>query len=102
MPGQIEDDSHGAGGRQLGQRLDICELAERCELKALADRIFADHDTALETLTREDFAVLLRGEKLPPRPPAPPVMAPASVAPIPVAEPRRTPPLLGGPEVAPA
>ena len=55
-----------------------------------------------ETLTREDFAVLLRGEKLPPRPPAPPVMAPAAVAPIPVAEPRRTPPLLGGPEVAPA
>jgi cell division protease FtsH len=56
-----------------------------------------------ETLTREDFAVLLRGEKLPPRPPAPPVMAaPAAVTPIPVAEPRRSPPILGGPEVAPA
>ncbi len=57
-----------------------------------------------ETLTREDIAVLMRGEKLPPRPPAPPVTnaALAPSAPIPVAEPRRSPPILGGPEVAPA
>jgi cell division protease FtsH len=56
-----------------------------------------------ETLTREDIAVLMRGEKLPPRPPAPPVIAAvAPTQPIPVAEPRRSPPLLGGPEVAPA
>ncbi len=57
-----------------------------------------------ETLTREDIAVLMRGEKLPPRPPASPVnnAAPAPSTPIPVAEPRRSPPILGGPEVAPA
>ena len=57
-----------------------------------------------ETLTREDFVVLMRGEKLPPRPPASPATnaAPAPSAPIPVAEPRRSPPILGGPEVAPA
>jgi cell division protease FtsH len=56
-----------------------------------------------ETLTREDIAVLIRGEKLPPRPAIPPAVAPAPlVTPVPVAEPRRSPPLLGGPEVAPA
>ena len=56
-----------------------------------------------ETLTRDDIAVLVRGEKLPPRSPVPPVVpAPPLVTPLPVAEPRRAPPLLGGPEVAPA
>jgi cell division protease FtsH len=57
-----------------------------------------------ETLTREDIAVLMRGEKLPPRPPATPVANPAltPASPIPVAEPRRSPPILGGPEIAPA
>jgi cell division protease FtsH len=53
-----------------------------------------------ETLTREDFAVLLRGEKLPPRAP---VKATPSAPATPVLEPRRSnPPLLGGPEPAPA
>jgi cell division protease FtsH len=56
-----------------------------------------------ETLTREDIAVLMRGEKLPPRSAVPPVSPnPPLVTPVPVAEPRRAPPLLGGPEVAPA
>ncbi|HZS59582.1 MAG TPA: ATP-dependent zinc metalloprotease FtsH [Gemmatimonadaceae bacterium] len=56
-----------------------------------------------ETLTREDIAILMRGEELPPRPPAVPPAPPAPVTPIPVGEPRRSaPPLLGGPEVAPA
>jgi len=57
-----------------------------------------------ETLTREDIAVLIRGEKLPPRTALPPAVAPSPplVTPVPVAEPRRSPPLLGGPEVAPA
>ena len=56
-----------------------------------------------ETLTREDFAVLLRGEKLLPRPPIAGLPAAATPAtPTPVVEPRRNPPLLGGPEVAPA
>jgi len=54
-----------------------------------------------ETLTREDIAVLLRGEKLPPR--APTKMTPPTPTPTQVLEPRRSnPPLLGGPEPAPA
>ncbi len=42
-----------------------------------------------ETLTREDIAVLVRGDKLPPRPAgaARATAAPAPPAPIPVAEP---------------
>jgi len=56
-----------------------------------------------ETLTREDIGYLMRGEELPPRPPAVPPVPPTPVTPIPVGEPRRSaPPLLGGPEVAPA
>jgi cell division protease FtsH len=54
-----------------------------------------------ETLTREDIAVLLRGEKLPPRTPIKPT--PSTPTPTQVLEPRRSnPPLLGGPEPAPA
>ena len=57
-----------------------------------------------ETLTAEDIRIMSRGEKLPPlsrggstmTPPAPPVI------PNPVHEPRRNPPLLGGPEPSPA
>ena len=54
-----------------------------------------------ETLTREDFVVLMKGDKLPPRPPsAIPEVAPAVP---PLAEPKRvSPPLLGGPEPSPA
>jgi cell division protease FtsH len=55
-----------------------------------------------ETLTREDIGYLIRGENLPPRPPAVPTVPPTPVSPIPVGEPRRVPPILGGPEVAPA
>ena len=55
-----------------------------------------------ETLTAEDLDLLVRGEKLPPRktpaPPAVPVPTPT-----PAAQPKPAkPPLLGGPEVAPA
>jgi cell division protease FtsH len=56
-----------------------------------------------ETLTREDVEVLSRGEQLPPRnsgaPPTPPA---ATVLPPLVVEPKRVPPLLGGPEPSPA
>jgi cell division protease FtsH len=55
-----------------------------------------------ETLTREDVNMLSRGEKLPPRMPTTPPKAPMSPAPTPVAEPKRNPPLLGGPEPSPA
>ncbi|MEK0430586.1 MAG: hypothetical protein RL139_390 [Gemmatimonadota bacterium] len=56
-----------------------------------------------ETLSREDIALLEKGEPLPPRqePPMPP--APAPVAPVLApTEARRIPPLLGGPEPHPA
>jgi cell division protease FtsH len=54
-----------------------------------------------ETLTGDDVAILSRGEKLPPRPIAPPPTAPA--LPAPVMHPKASkPPLFGGPEVAPA
>jgi len=54
-----------------------------------------------ETLTREDIAILVRGEQLPPRTPG------GAPSPLPernpVLEPKRTPPpLLGGPEPSPA
>jgi cell division protease FtsH len=57
-----------------------------------------------ETLSAEDIRIMARGEKLPPlsrggsslTPPAPPAI------PAPVHEPRRNPPLLGGPEPSPA
>jgi cell division protease FtsH len=55
-----------------------------------------------ETLTAEDIEILVRGEKLPPRKSAAPP-APAPVTPTPVPQPKPAkPPLLGGPEVAPA
>ncbi|HEU4988221.1 MAG TPA: ATP-dependent zinc metalloprotease FtsH, partial [Gemmatimonadaceae bacterium] len=55
-----------------------------------------------ETLTREDIAVLMRGEKLPPMSP-PPAVVSAPTPPPAVAEARpKNPPLLGGPEPSPA
>jgi cell division protease FtsH len=54
-----------------------------------------------ETLTREDFAILIKGDKLPPRPPS--AIAPVTPAAPAVVEPKRVnPPLLGGPEPSPA
>jgi cell division protease FtsH len=57
-----------------------------------------------ETLSAEDIKMIARGEKLPPRTSGlPPVPAPTTPAiPTPVHEPRRNPPLLGGPEPSPA
>jgi cell division protease FtsH len=55
-----------------------------------------------ETLTREDIAILEKGEQLPPRQ-DPPSAAPAADRPATKeVEPRRAPPLLGGPEPSPA
>ena len=55
-----------------------------------------------ETLTREDFAILTKGGKLPARVSgAAPGGTPQST-PTPALEPRRTPPFLGGPEPSPA
>jgi cell division protease FtsH len=55
-----------------------------------------------ETLTRDDIILLKDGKPLPPRTGPDVPSAPAPIA-APVAAPRPvTPPLLGGPEVAPA
>ncbi|HET8770196.1 MAG TPA: ATP-dependent zinc metalloprotease FtsH [Gemmatimonadaceae bacterium] len=54
-----------------------------------------------ETLTREDIGLLEKGEALPPRK-DPPSMLPAPEKPAAATEPRRVPPLLGGPEPSPA
>jgi cell division protease FtsH len=71
------------------------------EHRALLDAVAAsllEH----ETLTREDFVLLMRGESLPPRT-IPPTAAPGLVTPAAApAEPKRAPPLLGGPEPSPA
>ncbi|MEO8562146.1 MAG: ATP-dependent zinc metalloprotease FtsH, partial [bacterium] len=57
-----------------------------------------------ETLTAEDIKMIARGESLPPRASGLPPVQPAapSAVPTPVLEPRRNPPLLGGPEPSPA
>jgi cell division protease FtsH len=56
-----------------------------------------------ETLSREDILVLERGEILPPRVDPPTTMPSAPSKPTAVEpEPRRVPPMLGGPEPTPA
>ena len=57
-----------------------------------------------ETLTAEDIRIIARGENLPPRTSGLPLVPPPTAAPLPnpVHEPRRNPPLLGGPEPSPA
>src|SRR5262245_46258719 len=54
-----------------------------------------------ETLTREDVEILSRGEKLPNRPSGVPPKS-LGATPQPASEPKRNPPLLGGPEPSPA
>jgi len=55
-----------------------------------------------ETLTADDIEILVRGDRLPPRAtPAPPAPPPPLAAPVAQPKPSK-PPLLGGPEVAPA
>jgi cell division protease FtsH len=55
-----------------------------------------------ETLTREDFALLMKGEPLPPRV-QPPTSMPGLSVPVVVPDAKRAaPPLLGGPEPSPA
>jgi cell division protease FtsH len=76
-------------------------VAVLTEHRALLD-IVATQLLERETLTRDDILLLKAGKELPPRmpdmPSAPPSLAAPSVpAPRPV-----TPPLLGGPEIAPA
>src|SRR5262249_8786277 len=54
-----------------------------------------------ETLSREDIEILSRGDSLPPRTPTAPLQNNQPVS-QPVLEPRRSKPMLGGPEPSPA
>jgi cell division protease FtsH len=106
-------------GREIQHRREVSEQTAQlvdAEVKRVIDRAY-ERATAVisdnldllhaiaaalldrETLTREDFLVLVRGEKLPPRTP----IKATPLTPTQVVEPRRSnPPLLGGPEPAPA
>ena len=109
-------------GRELSHRREVSEKtaqlvdAEVAKLlnesyerakQTLVDNIDLLHTIAgalleRETLTSDDIAILIEGGTLPPRKlPAPVPPAPATPTPVPQAKPAK-PPLLGGPEVAPA
>jgi cell division protease FtsH len=109
-------------GRELGSRREVSEQTAElvdAEVKRVIDTAFERARTTLtehlallhavakallerETLSRDDFDRLVRGESLPPRTPAGPVTAgsPASTV-LPPLKPA-VPPLLGGPEPSPA
>jgi len=110
-------------GREIQHRREVSEQTAQlvdAEVKRVINRAFERAKATLhenvellhlvaaallerETLTRDDIAVLMRGETLPPLTPPPSlVVAPPMAAPI-AAEPRAVnPPLLGGPEPSPA
>ncbi len=75
----------------------------RQTLETNADLLHAIAGALLEreTLTAEDIEILVRGDKLPPRKISGPPPAPATPVPLPQPKPAK-PPLLGGPEPAPA
>ncbi|HXT49035.1 MAG TPA: cell division protein FtsH, partial [Gemmatimonadaceae bacterium] len=80
-------------GRAKQTLIDNRDLLERMA-EALLER---------ETLTAEDAEMLVRGVALPPRKTSAPAATPVPVAPGLVPQPKPAkPPLLGGPEVAPA
>jgi cell division protease FtsH len=85
----------------------IREAYERAR-SALSENLDALHRVAAallerETLTGDEVAAIARGEVLPPLPPSdPPPPSRPNSPPALVIEPRRTPPLLGGPEPSPA
>jgi cell division protease FtsH len=109
-------------GRELKSRREVSEQTAElvdAEVKRVIDTAYerarqtlTDHLALLhavakallerETLTRDDFNKLVRGESLPPRTPAGPISSPApSTSVLPPLKPA-APPLLGGPEPSPA
>jgi cell division protease FtsH len=109
-------------GRELGHRREVSEKTAQlvdAEVSRLLNEAYerarstlTEHNELLhavagallerETLTAEDIAILVRGDKLPPRKTPPPPAAPATK---PALAPQRQPakpPLLGGPEPSPA
>jgi cell division protease FtsH len=108
-------------GRDMGRHREVSEKTAQLvdsevarvigEAHARAKAVLTEHLDLLhkvaanllerETLTRDDIDRIKRGETLPPRIEfTPPASLTSSSTPTP--EPRRTPPLLGGPEPSPA
>ena len=108
-------------GQQLMSRREVSEKTAQMvdsEVKHVIDNAFEKAKATLtehmdllhrvakcllerETLTREDIAVLIRGEDLPPRTPLAPATPAATQLSMPAPKPA-APPMLGGPEISPA
>lgn len=86
---RVATEAHARAVKVLTENRELLELVA----EALLDR---------ETLTRDDILLLKEGKELPPRQVPPPAAPPATPSPAPSREPRQVPPLLGGPEPAPA
>jgi cell division protease FtsH len=85
----------------------VIDSAYALATRVLSENIELLHTVAAallerETLTREDIEVLRRGERLPPRPPAPPLTTTPQQVPLPHQPKPSVPPLIGGPEPSPA
>ncbi len=87
---RVIDEAYQRAQHVLGEHIELLNAVAM----ALLER---------ETLTGEEVGMLARGEQLPPRVSEPP-LPPQSPTPraTPASEPRRNPPLLGGPEPSPA
>jgi cell division protease FtsH len=86
---RVINEAYGRAKDVLSENLDLLHAVAA----ALLER---------ETLSGEEIAILDRGEQLPPMRSGTPTPPSPSAAPAPASEPRRVPPILGGPEVAPA
>jgi cell division protease FtsH len=109
-------------GRELQSRREVSEQTAQlvdAEVKRIIQRAYEQAKAVLsehlellhavaqalldrETLTRDDVDMLARGEKLPPRSSGTTPPKSAASPPVPAVEPKRNPPLLGGPEPSPA
>ena len=86
---RVIDSAYGLATRVLSENIELLHTVAA----ALLER---------ETLTREDIGVLQRGDRLPPRPPAPPLTTTPPTVPLPHQPKPSAPPLIGGPEPSPA
>src|SRR5690606_37254141 len=93
---QVDDEVARVINEAYNRAVDTL-TTDRALLEAIANALLER-----ETLTREDIAILERGEQLPPRqePPAPPAVPVTTVAREPEA--KVVPPVIGGPEPSPA
>ena len=93
-----------AGPASALTALSAVEAVARMTRGELSAERYAQALLERETLSAEDIRMMARGEKLPPLPRGPSSLTPPTPTPVqnPVHEPRRNPPLLGGPEPSPA